>query len=288
MTRKAILIGSPTPPPYLKGVKQDIKNMKNLLTSANGGSWKDGTEIITMPFDPNFSDLELHLNSLQYCDFAFVYYSGHGYTDNGENPRINLNANETPLVSQLANRCKRQITIVDACRGYRMQSGFDGIPTAISGVEEITFDNYYPQDARLIFDTYLQNCADGKVLLFASQHAQNADDTENGGYFSTNLLYSTKDLAKSIDKPVINIYDAFKEAYELTQNKHQPDIIRTDEGLKLPFAIKSKATIQKNNSQDSGQSGVTAEDIAKFALATIAVVGITVFVASILGGNKQK
>jgi hypothetical protein len=286
MNRKAILIGSPGTP-YLSGVEMDIKNMKNFLTSANGGSWKDKVEIIELPsFDPSYSEVEKHLKSLSSCDFAFVYYSGHGFTDQDGNARVNINARETPAVVDFANRCKRQITIIDACRGYSEYSSADG---GISGLGEITFDNTYPDDARSIFNGYLNTCKEGRVLMYASQKWQNATDNldGSGGYFSTNLLSAIKRIVNNTDKPVINIHDAFKPAYDLTKDKHQPEIRITDTvAWKLPFAIKSKIHLKRNLPQ--AQNGITIEDVAKVAVGTAVVVGIVALIANLLGDGKKK
>ncbi len=265
----------------------DIKNMKNFLISANGGSWKDKIEIIELPsFDPNYSDVEKHLNNLISCDFAFVYYSGHGFTDRFGNVRVNINSSETPLVSDFANRCKRQITIIDACRGY---SEYFSADAGISGLGEISFDNTYPDDARSIFNSYLNNCKEGRVLMYASQKWQNA--TENldgsGGYFSTNLLSAIKRIVNNTDKPVINIHDAFKPAYDLTKDIQQPEIRITDAvAWKLPFAVKSRIHLKRNLPQ--AQNGITIEDVAKVAVGTVVVVGIVALIANLLGDVKKK
>ena len=44
----------------------------------------------------------------------------------------------------IANRCKKQITIIDACRGYQDFVSLEGI----SGEELVTFDSINPEGSR--------------------------------------------------------------------------------------------------------------------------------------------
>jgi hypothetical protein len=237
MNRKAILICSPGSP-YLKGVALDIENMKNFLLSANGGSWKE-SEIFISRFDPDYEEIEKHLISLEEMDFSVVYYSGHGYTDQDGVGRINLNLNQNPSIRRFEHRSKRQITIIDACRGYSEYAGIDGL--AAPAVSKIKFDNNNPEHARKIFDAYTLKCSEGRVLLHAAQKGQNAEDTNSGGYFSSNLLLSALYMARNSNEPILNIYNIFEKAYDLTQNRHQPNLIYTNkDALVLPFAIKSE------------------------------------------------
>ena len=284
MTRKAILIGSPGTP-YLAGVEVDLINMKNFLSSANGGSWNLDTEIVEFNLNPTYSEIEPHLINLQYCDFALVYYSGHGFTDNDNQGQINLNTTEIVPVMNLANRCNKQITIIDACRGYPKQLN------AIGSIKPspISFENINPEYAKALFENYLNHCPNGKVLLYASQLGQNASDTNNGGYFSTNLLLTTKKIAKKAPKPVVKIIEVFNQTYLETKNRHQPEIVCTDNSaLNLPFAVNSNIQIPVKNPNTMPQPVTTLGDITSVAFGTIAVVGLTILIAEILtGGNKK-
>jgi len=144
MKRFAILIGSPSHPTtpkagkYLSGVKTDIENMYGFLSSSIGGSWSKD-EIKAFPPNPTY---ETVLPFLEYCetvDFAFVYFSGHGYTDTNRKPRAVFNETENPdIIKHLANRARRQITIIDACRSFPEYVGFDGVPL-LEGLKSATF-----------------------------------------------------------------------------------------------------------------------------------------------------
>ena len=276
MKRKALLIGSPGSP-YLAGVEVDLLNMRNFLISANGGSWNLDTEIVECSLNPTYAELEPHLNSLQYCDYAFVYYTGHGFTDNNEQGQINLNDNEIIPIKNLANRCNKQITIIDACRGYAQRFN------AIGSIKPspIIFESTNAEYAKTLFEHFVSHCPQGRILLYATQLGQNADDTNNGGYFSTNLLIATKQITQQTKKPVIKIVDAFNETYSKAKNQHKPAIECTDNvALSLPFAVNPNINTQ--------QPVTTLSDIAGIAFGAIAVVGITALIAEVLTGGNRK
>jgi hypothetical protein len=276
MKRKAILIGSPGSP-YLAGVEIDLINMKNYLSSAIGGSWNVDTELVECSLNPSYAQLEPHLNSLQYCDYALVYYSGHGFTNSNNEGQINLNENEIIAVKNLANRCNKQITIVDACRGYsKYFNAIDSIKPS-----PFVFENSNAEYAKNLFEKFISHCPNGRVLLYATQLGQNATDTNNGGYFSTHLLTAAKQVTQTTKKPIIKIVDVFNEAHTILNEQNKPDIECTNNvALNLPFAV--------NPIMNTPQPVTTLRDIAGITFGAIAVVGTTVLIAEILtGGNKK-
>jgi hypothetical protein len=276
MKRKALLIGSPGSP-YLAGVEVDLINMRNFLISANGGSWNLDTEIVECSLNPTYAEIEPHLEILQYCDYAFVYYSGHGFTNNNNQGQINLNANEIIPIQKLANRCKKQTTIIDACRGYAERFN------AIGSIKPspIIFENTNAEYAKTLFENFVSHCPQSRILLYATQLGQNANDTDNGGYFSTNLLMATKQITQQTKKPIIKIVDAFNETYSKANNHHKPSIEYTDNvALNLPFAVNSTISIQ--------QPVTTLSDIAGITFGAIALVGITALIAEVLTGGNRK
>jgi hypothetical protein len=289
MNKKALLIGSPggSPPlKYLNGVEQDLTNMIRFLTSANGGGWNEKTEIIRIPdLNPKYSVIEPYLNELRNCDFAFLYFSGHGYTDNNNNGKINLNENEQLFVNNLALLCKKQITIIDACRGYTKHFNDIG---AIGTVQQIfSFDNNHLSDAKQVFDSYLSNCPDGRVLLYASQVGEDANDTPIGGYFSTNIFFSSQDLIKAGKKSVVSIYEVFSEAFERTKDQHRPQMKKSNEdALKLPFVV--NPNVRVFTERYTNQPVITLEDIAKAALTRVVIVGAAAIIIDLLTPKNEK
>lgn len=282
MNRIAILIGSPTKP-YLEGVAYDLENVKNYLKSSNGGAWKDN-EFFAPKLDPSIREISPYLENCKNYDFAFVYFSGHGFTDSNGNATVVLNQRENLFVRDLANHCKKQITIIDACRGYSHYSNFTGL----SGIGTLNFDYTNLGVARTVFQEYAKKCSNGRVLLYASQKGQNADDTKQGGYFSTNLLISARELSNTSQKLVSSICETFNQTYPKIQNKHQPDIEYTDDNaLNLPFAIKAGTQLGIMQSNVKDRNSVTTEEVLGIALGTVAVIGITAILVDLLTGNRK-
>jgi hypothetical protein len=284
MKKIAILIGSPTQP-YLNGVEYDLQNMRNFLMSSIGGAW-GADEIFTSRLDPNFSEIEPYLIACQDYDFAFVYFSGHGFKDtNNGYLRLSLNHSEKPFVSEFANRCNKQITVIDACRSYPKYARFSGL----EGIGSIQFDYTNLELTHTVFDNYLKKCLDGRILLYSSKDGQNSSDTNLGGYFSTNLLYSAIDLSKKSQKYVLNICDVFNEAYHRTKDKHQPDIeYNSDNALQFPFVTKSGLQMvkTKNNTEVKKQDSISIDKVIGITLGAVAVISVTALIVELLTGKK--
>lgn len=276
MKRIAILIGSPGKP-HLNGVSQDIKNIKAFLKSSNGGGWAP-EEIKETRLNPSGNTTLTLLDSIVNVDFAFVYFSGHGFTDDDNTGKINVNSDEVLNISDLANRCKKQITIIDACRGYSDYSGFDGS----TGRLTFTFDATNIEGSKAVYNEHINACENGKVLLFASQRGENAQDTDAGGIFSTNILWAAKHLVDNTNEAIINVYSVFNQAKDWTKIHHTPEIKFTIEAaLKFPFAVKTPR-LEKNIAQKSSHDGIGV--IAR----VLAFIGATLLIGAIFSDSKKK
>lgn len=242
MKRLALLIGSPSTKEngdYLSGVATDIDNINNFLLSSIGGSWNEN-EIIKFKPNPDYSEVKPYLNACQDLDFAFVYFSGHGYTGKDDKSRVLFNHKEAPyVIKQLANRAKHQVTIIDACRSVPEFIGFDG-PVLLEG---ISFPNPRPEFTKALMAKYIAKLPNTRTLLFATSKGKNSIDLGNnyGGLFSTSLLSVVKDKLKSDNKPIFKVIDIFKTAKINTQKIQSdqiPQIYYSDENSEhLPFAI---------------------------------------------------
>jgi len=287
MKRLALLIGSPSTQQngdFLAGVQTDIENIERFLKSSIGGSWQD-TEIKKFQLNPNYSQVEPFLKECESKDFAFVYFSGHGATDKSNlHPRVKFRENDYPYVKDLANRANKQITIIDACRGYSEFSNFDG------GLGRIDFLNYKPEFARAVFNNYVDNLQNSRVLFFASQEGQNSLNVgSEGGLFSINLLSAAKNLVNNNNDLVVNVSKVFNLTYNLTSKYHQPELHKTDENaLKLPFAIKPDYIPQQTNTVKQAENNSTiVEDIVKVTLVSAGVIAVGFLIGSLLTGNRK-
>lgn len=288
MKRLALLIGSPSTQQngdFLAGVQTDIENMYRFLTSSIGGSWQQN-EIKVFPLNSSYSQVEPYLQECENTDFAFVYFSGHGYTDVNNIARavFNNQTNYNPnVIEDIANRAKHQITIIDACRGLSEFSNFTG-PT----LEGIEFPNPKPDFARDIYDNYVSHLPDTRVLLFATEHGKYSMDygKEYGGLFSTSLLKVVKNKLRTENKPIFNISEVFEFAKINTQRinpKQIPEMyIADDNSYKLPFAIKPDFKRQVTKLQPINENKSTiAEDIATGVLIGAGVVAVSFLVGSL-------
>lgn len=297
MKRIAILIGSPshqsTPRAgkFLSGVRTDILNMKRFLLSSIGGSWNEKNEIKVFPENPNYSDIAPFLLACKKVDIAFIYFSGHGYTDNSDNPRIILNPREdTDVLNQLANLAKRQITIIDACRSYPRFIGFEGV-TLREGIE---FPNPKPIFAREIYDYYISNIPDAKALLFSSSKGESSMDygVNYGGLFSTSLLSVVKSKLKTDKKAIIKIAEVFETAKintQINEPKQRPEIFITDNNAyKLPFAVNPDLPMARQPQEKvSIRKTTLAKKIALGVLSGAAIYLTGRLIGSIIKGSRS-
>lgn len=121
--RKAILVesGNIATAPFLLGATQDVKNWENYLKTPLGGCWGEpGDEIVPMSI-PSKGNLLEQLASLNYYDYAFITFSGHGgYKDSNGEDFIFLNSREIITINEIREFLKPVIKkttiIIDACR----------------------------------------------------------------------------------------------------------------------------------------------------------------------------
>jgi len=262
MKRLALLIGSPSTKEkedFLSGVATDIENINNFLLSSIGGSWERNEIKIFKP-NPKYSEVEPFLKACENVDFAFIYFSGHGYTGKDNKARVLFNPNEAPyVIKQLANRANHQVTIIDACRSIPELIGFDGNVL----LEGINFPNLKPEFTKAVMANYIAKLPNTRTLLFATSKGKNSVDlgSNYGGLFSTSLLSVVIDKLKSENKPIFKVVDIFKTAKINTQkiqSNQIPQIYYSDKNSEhLPFAInpyynpplinKKKQELQKTN-----------------------------------------
>lgn len=294
MKRLAILIGSPSHPntpnagKYLEGVKTDIENIYGFLSSSIGGGWKQN-EIKTFTANPNYETILPYLELCESVDFAFVYFSGHGFTDKEDIARVSFNENDTlEVVKHLANRAKRQVTIIDACRSFHDFIGFEG--TTLS--EGISFPNHNPQYTRKLFDSYILNLPETRVLLCATSKGYASMDygKNYGGIFSSSLLSVVKSNLKKENKLILNIAEIFKWAKvntQINEPNQRPEIFISDENAyKLPFAVNPYSQHQKRLRFDQFENENIYEEIAKGLLVGAGIVMTGVLIGSLLSNKK--
>jgi hypothetical protein len=177
MKKKVFIIGNDQ---GLPGVKKDIVNYKNFFKSPFGGSWLE--EEIIVKINPIKKDLLFDIERLKFLqlDFIVIIYSGHG----GHIRETVLEINpfgEMIIESELKNIASRQITILDCCRSYaELISEELRAKTVSETITDILVRQKY--DRRILIAIPQQ------VSLYACSIGEIANDTNEGGAYSKNLI----------------------------------------------------------------------------------------------------
>lgn len=222
MKRKALLIGYSgwdTMDEKLYGVSKDLNNYKKHLLSLEGGAWLED-EIVTLE-DTNISTLKRVILSLKLeeCDVVFTVYSGHGEYDSYNHCRnIWIDAKTKCSERELYSLAAKQILIFDSCSGERETEH-----TASESRAQILLENKHINKRDLARKKYEQQCdlCVNQVLKFyAAEKGTYANDTSEGGVYSSEIL---KVLHNANDD--ISIYKAHIIADKLirTYTEQKPD-----------------------------------------------------------------
>ena len=255
----------------------DLLNIKNYLCSSVGGGWDFESEIIILN-SPSYKEVIHHLKSLEHYKFAFVYYSGHGFSDH-KRTKLPLNAQEIISVEEIANRCKKQITIIDACRTKTEYLNIEGQNQVIP----IHFESGNIKAAKKMHQNYLNACSEGKILWYATQLDSYAYESNNGGYFSSHLLQTIKSNVVENNKPIINIREVFNKMSATLNHKQIFDIESiNNEVLNFPIALNVKDTTVCLNEINH------LNEMAKISFGALSLIGLSFVIKEILtGGNKN-
>jgi hypothetical protein len=181
MNRKALLIGNSN---GLSGVKKDISNWESFLTSDIGGKWFPSE--IDVEMNPSKISLMSKINTMkQRYDFVLLVYSGHGAYSQGTILEINSNE-EYVFESDLKGIAPRQISVFDCCRGIVTMQ--DSIKESI---KNLSVKNQFTSNIRQDYETRIMQAIPQQISLYACSIGESAYDSNDGGYYTKNLLKST-------------------------------------------------------------------------------------------------
>lgn len=181
MNRKALLIGNSN---GLPGVKKDISKWHSFLMSNLGGRWFSSE--IDIEMNPSKTMLLSKLDSMKNkYDFVIIVYSGHGAYSKETILEIN-NKEELIFENNLKNIAPRQISVFDCCRGI-VQMG------DLIDESSRTFDtkSQVYADIRQDYETRIMKAIPQQISLYACSIGESAYDSNDGGYYTKNLLKST-------------------------------------------------------------------------------------------------
>lgn len=190
MKRKALLIGYSgwdTKEEKLYGVSKDLIKYKNHLLSLKGGAWLED-EIVTLE-DTNINTLKRVILDvkLQQCDVVFTLYSGHGEYDTINHCRnIWIDSKTKCSERELYSLSPKQIIILDSCSGER-----ENEYAANESRSRIVLENKYIDKfslARKKYEQKCNECVNQTLKFYAAEKGTYANDTSEGGTYSTELL----------------------------------------------------------------------------------------------------
>lgn len=181
MNRKALLIGNSN---GLSGVKKDISNWHSYLMSDIGGKWFPSE--IDVEMNPSKISLMSKINMLKNrYDFVIVVYSGHGAYSKGTILEIN-SKEEYVYESDLKGIAPRQISVFDCCRGVvTMQDSIE------ESLRNMSVKNQFTLNIRQDYENRIMQAIPQQISLYACSIGESAYDSNEGGYYTKNLLKST-------------------------------------------------------------------------------------------------
>lgn len=160
--KKALLIGCPQAQgsTYLQGVSLDLFHFRNFLYSPRFGCFLND-EIICLP-NPTVEELLWQIRNIS-CDYLFVYFSGHGYTDSATGNRMICLKNGNLADTRLYANCRIQFVLIDACRNFVGRvSGLPQYGDPLDG--EVIMSPI----ARNLFDWCIANMNEARIIVHAT------------------------------------------------------------------------------------------------------------------------
>lgn len=170
----------------LPGVYQDHRNYRDFLLSNEGGAWAS-EEILNITKPIKRERLLEVLSRGSRFDFAFVAFSGHGFTHKGRS-YICVSDGDA-YDDDLVTGATRQVTIIDACREASLAGPLIKSERILVAA---AFDDYsaemYRASCRKAFDIACVRAPEGESRLYACSPGQAAGEGLHGGYFSHTLI----------------------------------------------------------------------------------------------------
>jgi hypothetical protein len=241
LTRCAFLLAGSDKKEFRNGfsMDRDIGRIRAFLKSSIGGSWRDNHEIRVLQERKSTEVLNI-IKSVQ-VDYAFFYYTGHGFLDNGEQILQVSDESEEGYVrlSDLKFDATKTLLIVNACR----TSGLTEyeIDNSFSLVEDdlLQFANDEEYVDPLFFEE-LQNAEVINTVVFSTMEGDPSAFNNKGSHFTQCLIKACIEWSARNKSDMLDIKCAMDLANGLMKKFHnQRAVIQPDLSSRkyLPFAI---------------------------------------------------
>jgi len=233
MKKKILMVGNTN---GLRGVPADMHDYYSFFTSPIGGNWCD--EEIDRLWNPCKRCLFKKINEIERADYDYVItiFTGHGgETDSGT--VLNINGRKERIVlNDLTNLSRKQLLIFDCCRHPVL------IPFDIKA--EGTILSMSRDPIRKEYENRILASGQQKIILFACDRGEYAEDTGYGGLYSQCLLIATETELANSDSPFVSVSRAHYEAVALMKRekavmRQHPQILQSHCAIqrRLPLAI---------------------------------------------------
>ena len=216
MKRQALLFGNTT----AAGAQNDLLNWDKFLKSGRGGAWKDYE--IQILSNPSKAYLQAWLKIIKDggYDFVLVAYAGHGGWERSTILEINPDG-ETINEVELKGLASREILSLDCCRAT-------GAATQIvDEVLEKSFSADTFSNIRARYDNRMMQAIPQQVALYACRAGECAYCTNDGGYYTKNLL---KQSAATPANQFVTINQAHNNAALSTKN----EVLKKENKIQTP------------------------------------------------------
>jgi hypothetical protein len=248
MKRKCILVGYPGEigkKGYCEGVLKDFINYQRFLSSPLGGAWKN-EEIIPLQTKSK-SEVLTHIRGIKNDEYLLFIFCGHGYfNENIKQTVIQLNSSEEISENDVMIAAFSRLYIFDCCRKTIAQMNEDSalFEEAIAK----TASTLNGVDCRRYYDDQIMKCQGQTTKTFGCDITEESgDDSRFGGYYSSALIDTVKDMYKrsnidtTLSYKILQIDQIHKiakiEVAKRTKNEQNPQICKARSDIQLPFGI---------------------------------------------------
>lgn len=244
LKRHAILIAAPKlkDHPDLPGTEVDVAKLQQWLRSNQGGAWEAG-EITTFS-NPTWADLEPWLKYQAGCDYVFNAFAGHGYmvpAEYGRGDTVVCLRDGQDLRAKKLNPGNRRVTILaDCCRNLTVD-----IPSEL--IEEKRAYAKFAEDPdrrrfRDLFDRAVLEAEEGATYMYSCDENQSAaDDDEDGGLFTFNILKAAREWAMYQPKGAVfrldKVFEAAKARTTAMAAQQHPEMPPVRRMRHFPFVV---------------------------------------------------
>lgn len=241
-TRRALIIGAPDAD--IPGVKLDVANYNRFLLSPLGGAWKP-EEVITLN-SPSKAEVDAQLKALAGVSYSVTFFAGHGrYLASRGTTIVQLNKSVEMDSLELRHGAGKHTLILDCCRKSSSQRLMEAL-MAKAAKQEHVLD---PRRCRRVFDNRIDQCGNGVVVLFACSVDEYANESPEGGYYTTSLIRAANqwmdDCVASLDIKtyayILSVTDAHERAVqrvsERSGGRQNPTSEYPRSTPRFPFAV---------------------------------------------------